>query len=276
MVSGNGLSRDFRWVRGCAVGYCVVLVSYLMIVGCAGTPRWVGGNDTNDYYFQGVGTGPNVPQAERDALFKLCASINGTDVKSVVEDFRREKDAVGPGADAGLRTESDFKQWISTYISGKVPAEARVVERWQGKGQHWAYAVVEKPGQERWIKSRYKQAMAGVAGHAFVPGWAQLQKKQPRRAGFYISGVGVGILGGISFALLSNDALERRDQAKLRIKRDHYDSLANQRFWASTGFYALAGGMYLLNVLDGMNSVVEPYQILTQIGPGGAALVFRF
>ena len=258
------------------LGICLVLGFSLVMVGCAGTPRWVGGNDTNTYYYQGVGTGSSVPQAEHDAMFKLCASIHGTDVESEIELFKRERGTSGQGAGADYILEDDFKQWLKSRVSGKVPAEARVVERWQGKGQHWAYAVVEKPEQERWIKSRYQQAMAGVTGHAFVPGWAQLQKKQPRRAGFYISGVGVGILGGVSFALLSNDALNRRDQSKLRIERDHYDSLANQRFWASTGFYVMAGSMYFFNVLDGVNSKVEPYQILTQIGPGSAALVLRF
>ena len=244
---------------------------FLFLTGCAASPKWVGGTDRSDFYYQGVGSGSSASHADRNALFELCAAIHGIEVEQVVEDFTREH-----GTDQTSTFESDFKQWISTYTAGKVPAETRIAERWQGKGQHWAYALVEKPGQQRRIQRLYNQAMARVGQHAFVPGWAQFQKKQPRRAWTYIGGVGIGILGGASFALLSNDALERRDQVKTRIERDHYDELANRRFWISSAFYALAGGTYVINVLDGRNSRVQPYQILTRVEPQGVHLAVRF
>jgi len=71
-----------------------------------------------------------------------------------------------------------------------------------------------------------------------------------------------------AFAILSNDAGQRRDQSNTRIERDHYDDLANRRFWFSSGFYALAGSMYAINVLDGLYAQAQPYQILTQGGTG--------
>lgn len=118
--------------------------------------------------------------------------------------------------------------------------------------------------------------MNHVERHAWVPGWAQFQKKQQRRAWTYISGVSIGVLGGATFAILSNDAEQRRDQSKTRIEREHYDDLANRRFWFSSAFYALAGGMYTINVLDGLYSRTEPYQILTQVEPGRVLIAVRF
>ena len=53
MVSENDFSPDFRWVREGIVDFGMLLVCCLAMVGCAGTPRWVGGNDTNTYYYQG-------------------------------------------------------------------------------------------------------------------------------------------------------------------------------------------------------------------------------
>ena len=251
------------------------LLPPLLLANCAAPPQWVKGTDRSAYYYQGVGIASSASQAERDALFDLCANIHGIEVESVMEDFLRERDKVGDRGDQ-YQLESDFQQWVKTYIEGKVPAEARVVERWKGQGQRWAYSIVEKPGQERPIKRLYNQALANVKHHAFVPGWAQFQKKQPRKAWTFISGASIGIIGGAAFALSSNDAGKRRDQATIRIERDHYDDLANQRFWISNAFYALAGGMYAINVLDGMNSRVEPYQLLTQVEPGGVRLVIKF
>ena len=258
-----------RWRQRGAILPTMVIWSLAsaLTFGCAGTPRWVRGTDTSEFYYQGVGTSTTANQAERSALFGLCASIYGTDVEAVVEDFHREDEH-------GIQ--SDFSQWVSTYIAGKVPAEARVVARWEGQGQHWAYALVERPGQRHKIDLLYRKSMAGVERHAWVPGWAQFQKRQPRRAWTYMSGVGVGLLGGVTFAVLSNQAQTRLERAKTRIERDHYDDLANRRYWASNGFYALAGGMYVLNVLDGLTSRVAPYQIVADASARRMLLVVRF
>jgi hypothetical protein len=250
-----------------------VQVLAIAALGCAGTPRWVTKGDASPYYFQGVGTGSTAAAAERDALLKLLANINGTAVESVIEDFRRESGNTSPGDQSGLVLQTEFREWISTRIAGKVPAEARVVARWRGQGTSWAYAVVERPGQEELINQRHRQAMAGVQRHAWVPGWAQFQKRQTSRAWTYTGGVAAGLLGGASLALLADDAGKRRDQARVQLVRDHYDRLANQRYWASQGLYALAVGIYVVNVLDGMTSKVQPYRILAGMAHDRATLV---
>ena len=116
--------------------------------------------------------------------------------------------------------------------------------------------------------------MYGVRSHSFVPGWAQFQKHQPRRAWTYIAGIGVGIVGGATFAVLSDDAETRRDRSTIRITRDHYDDLANQRFWTSRAFYVFAGSLYVLNLLDGITVSVAPYQVLTQDRFGVVQIAF--
>jgi len=247
------------------------LVLLFLVTGCASTPVWVEGTDRNDFYYQGVGVGPSASQAERNASLDLCANIHGIEVEQVIEDYQRER-----STRYELDTESSFQQWMSTYVEGRVPAEARIVERWKGQGQFWAYAIVEKPGQKKRIQRLYDRALEDVKLHSLLPGWAQFQKRQLHKGWLYIGGVSAGVIGGVSFAILSNDALERRDRSTRQMDRDHYDDLANRRFWISNTFYALAGGMYAINVLDGWHSRVEPYQILARVERGGVHLAVRF
>lgn len=251
--------------------YVQIGLIFLLLIGCSSPPRWVEGTGRSPYYFQGVGMGPSPAQAERSAYFDLCANINGTEVKQVIEDYQREYSTAGK-----VTLDSDFRQWLTSYVEGKVPAEASIVSRWENDKKQWAYAIVEKPGKLRSIKARYNRHMANVRAHSFVPGWAQLQKRQNKKAWTLITGMGIGIVGGATFAVLSNDALTKRDQSTLRIERDHFDNQANQRFWISTAFYVLAGGTYLANVLDGFYSVVDPYQILTQVNSEMIHITFRF
>ena len=251
------------------------IILILGAMGCAGTPRWVNGVDRTAHYYQGVGTGGSVLEADRQALFELSANIHGIEVEQIVNLYVSEEQKT-QGSSLQSELASNFYQWIRTYNEGKVPAEARVVNRWKGKGRNWSYALVEKPGQVARIDRLYTEAMHHVERHAWVPGWAQFQKKQNRRAWTYLSGVGIGVLGGAAFAILSNDAEQRRDQSNTRIERAHYDDLANRRFWFSSGFYALAGSMYAINVLDGLYAQAQPYQILTQVGPGRFRMAVRF
>lgn len=254
-----------------AIPALCMIALFLLLYGCSAPPRWVGGTDRSPYYYQGVGTGPSPAQAERSAFFALCANINGIEVEEVIEDYQRER-----GTADSATVESDFKQWLKSYVSGKVPAEVRIAERWEGKGREWAYAIAENPGQLRAIDKHFAQHMANSQAHAFVPGWAQFQKGQHRKAWMLMAGVGVGLVGGASFAILSNDSQTRRDQSAARVLREHYDTQANQRFWISTAFYVLAGSTYLANVLDGFYSDVEPYQILAQVDPEMIRIAFRF
>ena len=70
-------------------------LSCVAIGGCASTPPWVGGIDRSEYYYQGVGHGQGALGADRAAVLELCASIHGTDVESVQEDFQREHGVLG-------------------------------------------------------------------------------------------------------------------------------------------------------------------------------------
>ena len=257
---GNALRTAITWTA-----------AITLVAGCA-APRWVGkAPPRSSLYYRGTGSASLEQAADREALFALCASIHGVEIEQIIEDYTRELD----GPEVGW-LEQDYKQWLRTYTKGELPAGARVVERWHGRGAHWAYAVAEQAGQDRTITRMFRDRMSGVRLHSWVPGWAQFQKRQPRKAWAMMTGVGAGLLGGISFAILSNDARERRDQATLQVTRDHYDDLANQRFWLSTGFYALAGVTYITSVIDGYISRVQPYEILTTIDPGGARVALRF
>ena len=251
-----------------AVAWTAVIA---LVSGCA-APRWVGkAPPRSSLYYRGSGSASLEQVADREALFALCASIHGIEIEQIMEDYKRELD--GP---EGGWLEQDYKQWLRTYTKGELPAGVRVVERWHGRGTHWAYALAEKPDQERAIARMFRDRMSGVRLHSWVPGWAQFQKRQTRKAWTMMAGVGTGLLGGISFAILSNDARERRDQATIRVTREHYDDLANQRFWLSTGFYALAGATYIASVIDGFVSRVQPYEILTTIERGGARVALHF
>jgi len=156
------------------------LVLLFLVTGCASTPVWVEGTDRNDFYYQGVGVGPSASQAERNASLDLCANIHGIEVEQVIEDYQRER-----STRYELDTESSFQQWMSTYVEGRVPAEARIVERWKGQGQFWAYAIVEKPGQKKRIQRLYDRALEDVKLHSLLPGWAQFQKRQLHKGWLY-------------------------------------------------------------------------------------------
>jgi hypothetical protein len=174
-----------------------------------------------------------------------------------VEYFRREY------GESGLtQMDEDFRQHVQQYTAGRIPAEVRIAQRWKGNDTYWAYAVVERNGKMRQIDRLFQQHMAGIRGKALVPGWAQFQKHQNRKAWTYMAGVAVGVVGGAAFATLSNDAQDRRDRSTLQADHTYYDDLANQHFWASSGFYLLAATTYTVNILDGWYTTVQPYQIL--------------
>ncbi len=242
---------------------CVFLLSYLL-TGCTSTPRWASSSLDNTYYHTGIGSGLDYNAAEVNALLDLSAQIHGTEIEAVIEYFRREY-----GEASTSHVDEDFRQHIKQYTAGKIPAEVRIVERWEGNGAQWAYAVVERQGQIRQINRLFQKHMAGIRGKSLVPGWAQFQKRQPRKAWTYMAGVAIGIVGGVTFATLSNDARDRRDRSTLQVDHTYYDDLANQRFWASAGFYLLAATTYTVNVLDGWYTTIQPYQILTNLSTPG-------
>jgi hypothetical protein len=244
------------------LGVCLMALN----VACASTPRWVNGIQSNDYFYQGVGQGDSDKSASRSALLGLCADISGVEVEETLEDFRREHGVVGQ-----TLLEEDFKQWMKTYVKGELPPETKVVDRWSGRGQEWAYAVVEKPGKEKQIKRLIRDHMAGFVAHSFVPGWAQFQQRRNRAGWTYISGVGVGLLTGITGSILSGDRIERRDRQPNQVMKDYYDDQANKYYWMSMAGYTLAAVSYGINILDGQTVRVEPYEILTD----RAALGFR-
>jgi hypothetical protein len=251
-----------------------ILSIAVLSCGCASTPRWVHNSSDNTYFHTGVGSGSDFNKAEVNALLDLSAQIHGTEVDAVVEHFRRE---YGPAS--ATEMDEDFVQRVKQYTSGRIPSEVRIAERWKDGHTHWAYAVVERNGQVRTIDRLFNERTSNIKAKAFVPGWAQFQKRQPRRAWTYMAGVTVGLVGGAAFAVLSNDAQDRRNQSNLQVDYTYYDDLANQRFWASNGFYLLAVSTYVANLLDAWYVDVQPYQILTNrspTSPQGLQLSFHF
>ena len=186
----------------------------MLAFGCAGTPKWVGGTSRSEFYYQGVGSSESATSAEERALFSLVAQIEGSEIQSVTEDYNRASSQVS-GRKVTATDSSRLRQWISMRIEGKVPAEVRIQERFRDENQEWALAVVERPGQLRRTNRLYQSTLRNVKYHAFVPGWAQVQKRQSRRAYTYIGVFSAGVIGGISFAILSNHANARRDRATI-------------------------------------------------------------
>ena len=249
----------------------VAVLSCLAITGCASTPPWVDGIARSDYYHQGVGQGKTEGEAEKRAVMELCASIHERDVKQVETDFRREHGELGKGI-----IEEDFRQWVEVYIEGAVPAEARVVDRWSTQEERWAYAIVERPKMEKKIARLYNERMAGLRTHAVVPGWAQFQQKRNRAGWTFISGVGVGLITGVSGGILSADKVSRRNRETTRAMREYYDDQANRYFWMSVAGYTLAGLSYVANIIDGFTVTVAPYNVLTSGSTNGVEVAVTF
>ena len=252
----------------------VVTLYCLANVGCASTPRWVGGIDRNEYYHQGVGHAKNTVDADRAAILELCASIHGIDVESVQEAFQREHGVLGNQV-----FEEDFTNWVKTYVGGKVPAESRVVDRWSGDEGQWAYALVERPGMVNTVNELHADHMAGIALHAFVPGWAQFQQQRDQAAWTYIGGFGIGLVTGITGYILAADQVDRRDRERQGGHKDmeaYHDDQANRYYWISMAGYAFMGLSYGINLVDGLTVRVEPYKLLTSFDSRGIEVVFRF
>ena len=248
--------------------FAIVALSF---AGCASAPRWTGGVSPNAYYYQGVGQASTPEKASRSAIMGLVADINGIEVEEVAEDYRREH---GPASETLL--DEDFRLWIKTRSEGRVPPDTKVVDRWSGRGQEWAYAVVERPGAKKEIDRFFRDHMAGFVAHSFVPGWAQFQQRRNRAAWTYITGVGVGLVAGVTSGILSNDRVERRDRARRQEMRDYYDDQANQYYWLSVAGYTLSALSYGVNILDGQTIRVEPYQILTSKPGHGVRVSLAF
>jgi hypothetical protein len=121
--------------------------------------------------------------------------------------------------------------------------------------------------------------MAGIALHAFVPGWAQFQQQRDRAGWTYIGGFGLGLLTGISGHILSADQVERRNRERQKPGPNleaYYDDQANRYYWMSMAGYAVMGLSYGINLLDGLTVRVEPYKLLTSFDSRGIELVFAF
>lgn len=234
-------------------------------------PPWVNGIDRSKYFHQGVGQGETVFEAEKRAVLELCASIHERAVKQVEIDFKRESGKLGAG-----EIEEDFRQWAEVYIEGKVPAEARVVDRWSNNEGRWAYAIVERSGMKRSIDRLYAESMSGLKMHAFVPGWAQFQQKRNRAAWTYLSGFSLGLITGVSGSVLASDNVSRRDRETSKTLREYYNDKANRYYWLAVAGYTLAGVTYATNVIDGLTVQVLPYEMLTSTSSPGVSLAFSF
>ena len=247
------------------------VLACLTVAGCASTPPWVGGIERSDYYHQGVGQGKTEFEAEKRSLIELCASIHERDVKQVETDFRREHGELGKGI-----IEEDFRQWVEVYIEGAVPAEARVVDRWSTEDERWAYAIVERPRMDKKIARLFKERMQGLHTHAFVPGWAQFQQGRNRAGWTFMTGVGFGLITGVSGSILSADKVSRHNRETTRAMREYYDDQANRYFWFSVAGYTLAGLSYAANVIDGLTVTVAPYKVLTSTHSNGLEVAVAF
>ena len=204
-------------------------------------------------------------------LLALFAAINGVQVDVVQEDFKREH---GPAGSAML--EEDFRIWFRSYTRGNLPAEARIVDRWQRKNSFSSYALVERPGMLRTIQDTYEERTRGLKSKALLPGWAQMHQGRNRAGWIYMGSVAVGLLTGASMAVMASDHIDRRDRETVSKLMEYYDNKANDYYWLSVVGYSLAAVAYSVNVIDGLFIRVAPYQLLSEESSPAIEFVARF
>ena len=230
----------------------------LAFAGCATTPRWVNKTPDTTVYFVGVGSGETYNSAEVNAYLDMSAFINGTELDAVVDYFQREH-----GFSNKTSLTEDFRQQIKQYTRSAIPPDVQVVERWQDRQRKWALAVGMRPDMSMKVRRAHSAHLQRVKSRAFIPGLAQLERLQNRKAAVYISGFVIGLAGGISMNSLTGGAIDKRDQARTQVDYDYYDDRANAFYWASNAFYGLAAASYVTSFIDGWFFHLKPYQHLT-------------
>ena len=188
----------------------------------------------------------------------MSAFINGTELDAVVEYFQREH-----GFSDKTSLTEDFKQQIKQYTRSAIPPDVQIVERWQDGQRKWALAVGLRPNMSMKVKRVHSLHLQRVKSRAFIPGLAQLERLQKRKATVYITGFVLGIAGGLSMTSLNGGAIDKRDQSRTQADYDFYDERANSFYWASNAFYGLAATSYLTSLIDGWFFHLKPYQHLT-------------
>lgn len=231
----------------------------------------------SDLYFQGVGSGSTDYEADRRALLELTAEIEGREVDGVTSDYQRATGTMSDGSVSAQET-SILKQWISERVRGSIPAGTHIVDRHRADGMHWAYALAEKPGAARRINKLYSRNLSRVRRRAVVPGLAQFEKNEPRKAWAILGAEAIGLVGWGIANRLAGDLKERRDRARRVSSYNYYDKWANRAAWGELTMSVLAFSSFTYAVLDGLFGIPPKHELLI-LGSGEAPqalIVMRF
>jgi hypothetical protein len=232
----------------------------ICLTACGG-PAWIRGTSRSQYYYQGVGSGKDAYEAERRALVDLTTEIEGRKVVVTTEVYQSESGRAENGRLSSDET-STFEQWISEKYSATIPAGAHVAERHFGGDRYWAYAIAEKNGVHNQIESLYQNKMRRVHRRAYVPGLAQFEKGETRKAWTIVAAEAIGVIGWGALHLIASDLRDRRDRARKVATYDYYDRWANRTTWGGLSGGVIAVGVFGYSVLDGVLSVPPRHQLM--------------
>ena len=194
-------------------------------------------------------------------MLELTAEIEGREVEAVTKDYQSAESGLTNGSISADET-SILQEWIEVRVKGSTPAGVHIADRYTGDGLQWAYALAERPGATRKIDLQYRRGLSRVKKRALIPGLAQFEKNEPRRAWIILSAEAAGLIGWGTLSLLSSDLKDRRDRARRVSSYNHYDKWANRTGWGSLAMATLAIGMYGYSVLDGFLAVPTKHQLL--------------